>query len=81
MKTFSIVSMMRRISFFVILYLAFVVILSSTGCTVLHNGMTLPNGSYLKDTVEYYPHGPRYQFSNEASHLQSAKSDQNNGIK
>ncbi|MDR2345195.1 MAG: hypothetical protein LBE18_03940 [Planctomycetaceae bacterium] len=53
-------------------------ILVSTGCTVNHHGMTLPNGSYLKDSVEYYPHGPRYQFSNEAAHLQETQTTQEN---
>jgi hypothetical protein len=60
-----------RISFFVLLF-----ILLLGGCTVNHNGMTLPNGSYLKDSVEYYPHGPRFQLSNEAAHLQSSQADQ-----
>jgi hypothetical protein len=41
----------------------------SSGCTVSRNGMTLPNGTYLKDMVEYYPPGPRFQFNNEASRL------------
>jgi major membrane immunogen (membrane-anchored lipoprotein) len=58
------------------LCLAIVSVFALTGCTVNHHGMTLPNGSYLKDHVEYYPHGPRYQFSNEAAHLQNSSPDQ-----
>lgn len=66
----------KRFSFLIIFFGAIFQIFFLTGCTVNQNGMTLPNGSYLKDSVEYYPHGPRYQFSNEASYLQSMRSAQ-----
>jgi hypothetical protein len=73
MKTFKIIG---RFSFSTTFLLAMLSIFVLTGCTVNHNGMTLPSGTYLKDIVEYYPHGPRYAFSNEASHLQDLRPDQ-----
>ncbi|MDR1485021.1 MAG: hypothetical protein LBT09_09380 [Planctomycetaceae bacterium] len=75
MKIFNII---HRFSLFTILCSLLVLIFVSSGCTVNHNGMTLPNGTYLNDTVEYYPHGSRYQFSNEASHLQELRYEQLN---
>jgi hypothetical protein len=74
MKTFNDI---KRFSFLVY-FLATLPIFFLTGCTVNHHGMTMPNGTYLKDHVEYYPRGPRYQFSNEAMYLQSMQSAQEN---
>jgi hypothetical protein len=61
----------------VVLFLSAASVFISGGCTVNSNGMQLPSGYYLKDKVEYYPQGPRYQFSEEATYLQNATPDAN----
>ena len=44
--------------------------LSSTGCTVIHAGVTLPNPWYTKNVPQYFPRGDEYPFANELANLQ-----------
>ena len=54
--------------------LAFVTV-SSTGCTVYTNGMTLPNPYYHKNRPQYFPRGTEFPFPNEAANLQESERD------
>jgi hypothetical protein len=54
--------------------LAFVAV-SSTGCTVYTNGMTLPNPYYHKNNPQYFPRGTEFPFPNEAANLQEVERD------
>lgn len=58
-----------------LLILVAVAALGSTGCAVYTNGMTLPNPYYLNNRVQYFPRGPEFPFSNEASNMQASQPD------
>ena len=49
--------------------------LSSLGCAVYSNGMTLPNPHYLNNRVQYYPPGNEFPFAREAANMQAAEPD------
>ena len=51
------------------------VAVSSTGCTVTTNGMTLPNPYYHKNRPQYFPRGTEFPFPNEAANLQEIEQD------
>jgi len=53
---------------------AFVAV-SSTGCTVYHAGMTLPNPHYLNNRPQYFQKGTEFPFPNEAANLQAVERD------
>ena len=50
--------------------------LSSIGCTVHTNGMTLPSPQWTKQRVQYFPTGPQYPLSKEESMMKSMKAEQ-----
>jgi len=54
--------------------------LSSTGCTVYSNGMTLPNPYYHKNVPQYFPRGSEFPFPNEAANLQGTDQDVQRGF-
>ena len=54
--------------------------LSSTGCTVYSNGMTLPNPYYHKNVPQYFPRGSEFPFSNEAANLQESDREVQRGF-
>ena len=49
--------------------------LSSLGCAVYTNGMTLPNPYYMGNRVQYFPPGNEFPFAKEAAHMQAAEAD------
>ena len=49
--------------------------LSSMGCAVYTNGMTLPNPYYMENRVQYYPPGNEFPFAKEAAHMQTIEAD------
>ncbi|MGL6194882.1 MAG: hypothetical protein ACRC2T_08685 [Thermoguttaceae bacterium] len=53
-------------------------ILSSVGCTVATNGMTLPSPNWMKQRVQYFPAGPQYQFTQEREYLETHNSTSDN---
>ena len=54
--------------------------LSSTGCTVYSNGMTLPNPYYYKNVPQYFPRGSEFPFPNEAANLQETDQEVQRGF-
>ena len=50
--------------------------LSSLGCTVYTNGMTLPNPHYMGNKVQYFPSGPEFPFAREVANMQAVEPDQ-----
>lgn len=55
--------------------LLIVVSLGTTGCAVYSNGMTLPNPYYMKNRVQFFPHGTEFPFPNEAATMQESQHD------
>jgi hypothetical protein len=51
---------------------------SSIGCTVHTNGMTLPSPQWVNQRVQYFPSGPQYPLSKEASMMKEMKAENNN---
>lgn len=49
---------------------------STTGCQSSINGQTLPSAYYLQDDVQYFPAGPEFKLSREASALQAARAEE-----
>ncbi len=52
--------------------------LSSIGCTVHTNGMTLPSPQWTKQRVQYFPTGPQYPLSNEESMMKEMQAEKTN---
>ncbi len=52
--------------------------LSSIGCTVHTNGMTLPSPQWTKQRVQYFPTGPQYPLSKEESYMNEMKAEKTN---
>jgi hypothetical protein len=50
-----------------LLGLALLTCLGTTGCQVSTGGQTLPSPYYLSDDVQYYPAGPEMKLSREAA--------------
>ena len=57
-----------------LVFLAFVTI-SSTGCTINSNGMTLPSPWYHWNRPQYHSRGTEFPFPNEAANLQEVERD------
>ena len=51
-------------------------LIGTTGCQVSMNGQTLPSPWYLQDDVQYYPAGPEFKLSREASALKAARAQE-----
>lgn len=43
---------------------------AATGCQTTVGGQTLPSAYYLLDDVQYFPHGPEFQLSNQVQALE-----------
>ena len=55
--------------------LALLTCLGTTGCQVDTGGQTLPSPYYLTDDVQYFPAGPEMKLAREAAAMQAAKQD------
>jgi hypothetical protein len=49
---------------------------TSTGCQTVVGGQTLPSAYYLKDDIQYFPHGPEFKLTNEVQALEQYKIEQ-----
>jgi hypothetical protein len=49
--------------------------LSSTGCQVDVGGQTLPSAYYLQDDIQYFPAGPEFKLSREAAAQKAYKKE------
>jgi len=47
--------------------------LAMAGCQSSMNGQTLPSAHYLRDDVQYYPHGPEFLLPNQVRALEEYK--------
>lgn len=43
---------------------------ASIGCQTTRNGQTLPSPHYLTDDIQYFPTGPEFIYSKEASQME-----------
>ena len=68
-------SKLSRIGAGALLVLLAFVAISSTGCTVHNNGMTLPNPYYHWNRPQYHSRGTEFPFPNEAANLQEVERD------
>ena len=55
--------------------LALLTCLGTTGCQVSTGGQTLPSPYYLSDDVQYYAPGPEMKLSREAAAMQMTKQE------
>jgi len=46
------------------------------GCQSSVGGQTLPSAYYLRDDLQYYPHGPENQLTNQINALEQYKLEQ-----
>jgi len=51
------------------------VCVACTGCQIDIGGQTLPSPYYITDDVQYFPAGPEFKLSNEATAMQSYAED------
>lgn len=51
-------------------------LINSTGCQITEGGQTLPSAYYLHDDVQYFPAGPEFKLSREATALKEYKAAQ-----
>ncbi|MDR3181835.1 MAG: hypothetical protein LBT89_02775 [Planctomycetaceae bacterium] len=58
-----------------LLVLGAVIPLTSAGCTVYTNGLTLPTPFYHENRVQYFSRGSEFPFPNEAANLQETQTD------
>ncbi len=49
--------------------------LSSVGCTIHSNGMTIPSPDWLNQRVQYMPAGPQFPHSQERAMMDAAKAE------
>ena len=49
--------------------------LSSIGCTVHTNGMTLPSPDWLKQRPQYFPSGPQFPLSQEKAMMDAERAE------
>ena len=55
--------------------LALVACLGTTGCQVDVGGQTLPSPYYLTDDVQYFPPGPEFKLAREAAAMKAHKQE------
>ncbi|MCA8988834.1 MAG: hypothetical protein KDA78_14385 [Planctomycetaceae bacterium] len=53
--------------------------LASTGCQTQMGGQTLPSAFYLRDDVQYFPHGPEELLPNQERALAEYRAEQEAG--
>lgn len=59
----------------ILLAVAAIAGLSSTGCQVDVGGQTLPSAYYLQDDIQYFPAGPEFKLSREAAAQKAYKKE------
>ena len=59
----------------IVLGLAAIAGLASTGCQVDVGGQTLPSAYYLQDDIQYFPAGPEFKLSKEAAAQKAYKKE------
>ncbi len=59
----------------IVLALAALAGLASTGCQVDVGGQTLPSAYYLQDDIQYFPAGPEFKLSKEAAAQKAYKKE------
>ncbi len=52
---------------------------TTTGCQVSMNGQTLPSPYYVHDDVQYFPPGPEFKLTEEATLMKAYSSGQIQG--
>jgi len=55
--------------------LALVACLGTTGCQVQVGGQTLPSPYYLTDDVQFFPPGPEFKLAHEAAAMKAHKQE------
>jgi len=48
---------------------------TTTGCQVSMNGQTLPSPYYIHDDVQYFPPGPEFKLTEEATQMKAYNAD------
>ena len=65
----------RRPMWSILIGLALLVCLGTTGCQVDVGGQTLPSPYYLTDDVQYFPPGPEFKLAREAAAMKAHKQE------
>jgi len=65
----------RRIMGVLIVGVAIISCLGTSGCQVSVGGQLLPSAYYQKDDLQYFPKGPEFPLTEEALRLREASAD------
>lgn len=62
-----------RLMSFVLVGVAVLGAIASTGCQTSVGGQTLPSAFYLRDDIQYFPKGSEFKLQREAAALNAAR--------